>query len=66
MRRPGSLAFSASAIFFAIFATNVVSAAFGFGAFFRDVLEMLALLVAVVFFVAGILAREASERPSRA
>lgn len=40
---------------FAIFAANVVMGAYGAGVFLTDIQEMLALLAASIFFVAGVL-----------
>lgn len=61
MRRRGTLALAAAAACFVLFTLNVALGAFRAGAYLGDLHEMLVLLAAVVFFVIGILAREAEE-----
>lgn len=56
----GRLPLAGAAIFFAVFVANVLKGAFGGGAFFGDVVEMLMLLAAVILFVGGVLSREAA------
>ena len=65
MKRVSSLAFLATVIAFAVFCANVVSGSLRAGVYFGDVVEMLTLFAATVFFVTGILAREASDRQRR-
>ncbi len=61
----GTPALAAAAICFAIFFGNVAMGAAGMGVFLGDVAEMLSLVAASVFFVIGVLAREAAARESR-
>ena len=56
----GTPALVASLISFLIFFGNVAVGAAGIGAYLGDIAEMLMLVAASVFFVIGILAREAS------
>jgi ABC-type polysaccharide/polyol phosphate export permease len=63
MSRPGNVALLAALACFAVYFANVLAGAFGSGVLFRDVTEMLLLLASCVFFVIGILAREAAARP---
>jgi hypothetical protein len=56
----GTPALVASLICFLIFFGNVAVGAAGIGAYLGDIAEMLMLVAASVFFVIGILAREAS------
>lgn len=60
MRLRARWAFAGAAACFALFVANVAAGALGEGAFFGDLYEMLTLLAAVLFFVVGILAREAA------
>jgi len=62
MARPGKPALSAALICFTAYFGNVMLGASGAGVLLGDVAEMLMLLVAVVFFVVGILEREALEK----
>lgn len=59
MRRSGNLPLLAACLCFAVFFANVALAAFGGGAYLDDLTEMLALFAAVIFFVMGVLGREA-------
>lgn len=61
----GTPALAAAAVCFAIFFGNVAMGAAGVGVFMGDVAEMLSLVAASVFFVVGVLAREASARQDR-
>lgn len=62
MKRRGGAAFLLAAICFVFFSVNVAAGARGDGAYLGDISEMLTLFAAVLFFVMGILAREADER----
>jgi len=62
MTRSGIPALAAALICFAAYFGNVMLGASGAGVLLGDVAEMLMLLVAVVFFVIGILEREALEK----
>ncbi len=62
MTGPGTPALAAALICFALYFGNVMLGAVGTGVLLGDVAEMLMLLVAVVLFVIGILAREALEK----
>lgn len=65
MTQFGTPALFAALICFAAFFTNVALGAAGMDAFLGDVSEMLMLAAASVFFVIGVLAREASARERR-
>ncbi len=58
----GTPALAAAAICFVIFFGNVAAGAAGVGVFMGDVAEMLSLVAASIFFVIGVLAREAEAR----
>lgn len=58
----GNLALLCALALFVLFFTNVATGAAGLGVFLADKAEMLTLFAAVVFFVVGILAREAAAR----
>ena len=60
MRLQARIAFAGAAACFALFSANVAAGALGEGAFLGDRCEMLTLFAAVLFFVLGILAREAA------
>jgi hypothetical protein len=62
MTGSGTPALAAALICFALYFGNVMLGAVGTGVLLGDVAEMLMLLVAVVLFVIGILAREALEK----
>ena len=62
MTRSGRPALAAALICFGAYYSNVMLGASGAGVLLGDVAEMLMLLVAVVFFVIGILEREALEK----
>lgn len=61
MIRDGRIALIGALICFLVYFGNVTMGAAGFGVFFGDVAEMLALFVAVLLFVAGVLMLEAAE-----
>lgn len=65
MIRNGRPAFLAAILCFALFAINVLLGAYASPRLFGDRIEMLALFAATLFFVAGILAREAAVHASR-
>lgn len=57
----GRIALVGALICFLIFFGNVATGAAGFGVFFGDVSEMLALFASVLLFVASVLMLEAAE-----
>ena len=59
--RNGRIALVGALICFLVFFSSVAAGAAGFGALFDDVPEMLALFVAVLLFVAGVLMLEAAD-----
>ena len=62
MIREGRIALAGALICFVVFFANVAAGAAGYGVFFGDVAEMLALFAAVLLFVAGVLMLEAAQR----
>lgn len=62
MTRSGTPALGAALLCFAIYFGNVMLGASGAGVILGDVAEMLTLVIAVVFFVIGILEREALKK----
>jgi hypothetical protein len=62
MKGRATAALVAALICFAVFFGNVAAGAAGAGVYLGDVGEMLALLSAAVFFVIGVLMREAAAR----
>jgi hypothetical protein len=61
MMRGETIAFTVAGILFAVFLANVLLGAFRFGAVLGDVVEMLALFGACVFFVIAVLGLERRE-----
>lgn len=62
---PGNAALLIAAIGFTVFFTNVALGAARAGVFLGDVAEMLALFVSALFFVVGVLQREAAKRKDK-
>lgn len=62
MTRNGGPPLLAALVCFVVFFTNVAMGAAGMGIFLGDVAEMLVLFAASIFFVIGVLAREAATR----
>ena len=58
----GTPALTAALIFFVLYLGNVMLGASGAGVLLGDVAEMLMIFIAVVFFVIGVLGREALEK----
>ena len=61
----GNLALMCALALFVLFFTNVAMGAAGMGVFLGDVAEMLTLFASALFFVVGVLAREAEARARR-
>ncbi len=59
MKGPGTAALVAALICFTVFFANVAAGAAGLGVFLDDVAEMLLLFTSAIFFVIGVLMREA-------
>jgi hypothetical protein len=66
-RSVGNVALGLSLLTFAVFFLNVLlGGPLGMKPWMSDVVEMLTLFLAVIFFVAGTLAREAQDKPTAA
>jgi hypothetical protein len=53
-----------ASVFFAVYFLNVFSSAYGWGTYLTEVSELIVLVISVLFFVAGILKREAAAKKS--
>jgi len=62
MTRRGNLPLMLALVLFVAFFANVAAGAAGLGVYLGDVAEMLTLFASSVFFVIGILLREADAR----